>query len=71
LCVIISGWFDLHCPTLLQLIVKIGEQATPTDPEDMHSITLEHLVGVEYASNIQWYHPLISKRDTMDYLKIK
>jgi hypothetical protein len=71
LCVIISGWFDLLCPTLLKRIVKIGEQATPADPEDMHNITLDHLFGVEYVCNIRWYHLPISKRDTMDYLKIK
>jgi hypothetical protein len=29
---------------------KIGEQATPSDPEKMQSNTLDHLAGVEYVS---------------------
>jgi hypothetical protein len=29
---------------------KIGEQATPSDPGKMQSVTLGHLAGVEYAS---------------------
>jgi hypothetical protein len=29
---------------------RIGEQATPSDPEKMQSVALDHLAGVEYAS---------------------
>jgi hypothetical protein len=37
-------------PIPSKLTDKIGEQATPSDPEKMQSVTLDHLAGVEYAS---------------------
>jgi hypothetical protein len=37
-------------PIPSKLSDKIGERATPSDPEKMQSITLHHLSGVEYAS---------------------
>jgi hypothetical protein len=37
-------------PIPSKLSDKIREQATPSDPEIMHSMTLDHLAGVEYTS---------------------
>jgi hypothetical protein len=37
-------------PIPSKLTDKIGGQATPSDPANMHNITLDHLAGVEYAS---------------------
>jgi hypothetical protein len=37
-------------PTPSKLTNKIGEQATPSNPEKMQNIALDHLAGVEYAS---------------------
>jgi hypothetical protein len=37
-------------PIPSKLTDKIGEQTTPSDPEKMQSVTLDHLAGVEYVS---------------------
>ncbi len=37
-------------PIHLKLTDKIEEQATPTDPGKLISVTLDHLIVVEYAS---------------------
>jgi hypothetical protein len=37
-------------PIPSKLTDKIGEQATPTDPSKLLSLTLDYLIGVEYAS---------------------
>jgi hypothetical protein len=37
-------------PIPSKLTDKIGEQATPNDPGKLISATLDHLIGVEYAS---------------------
>jgi hypothetical protein len=37
-------------PIPSMLADKIGEQATPSDPEKTQSVTLDHLAGVEYIS---------------------
>jgi hypothetical protein len=37
-------------PISSKLTDKIGEQATPSNPGKMQNVTLDHLVGVEYAS---------------------
>jgi hypothetical protein len=37
-------------PIPSKLTDKVGEQATPTDPGKKLSVTLDHLIGVEYAS---------------------
>jgi hypothetical protein len=37
-------------PIPSKLTDKIGEPATPSNPEKMQSVTLDHAAGVEYAS---------------------